>query len=362
MKQNNSMKILRDHLTLNLARIKCLSYMISAMLESRQIQISAMARLFPADVQTESSFKRIQRFLKQVTMPAGQVARLLLAILKINSNEKLTLVFDRTNWKFGKEHINFLFLCVVYRGISIPLFHKKLSRKKKRGNSSYRDRIALLRVFLKVFKKKRIACVLGDREFHGMNWIKWLQKERIPYVCRLPENLVNISNENGRFEKAVHIYQEQKKDTQRYLGLCNIGIANTYESRITTFRANKTKNSMMLLHSPDIVDPCSKYRERWQIETTFRALKRGGFNIESTHVTSPKRLKQLISVLSIAFCFAYKAGLLIVKAKGIKLKNHGYKLKSFIRYGLDILLELFRAKDNKCVLKPPIVLSEIFAI
>ena len=118
--------ILRCHLTLNLARIKCLSHMIFAMLESRQIQLSAMARLFPADVQTESAFKRIQRFLKQVTMPADQVARLLLAILKIDSDEKLTLVFDRTNWKFGKKHINLLFLCVVYRGISIPLFHKKL--------------------------------------------------------------------------------------------------------------------------------------------------------------------------------------------------------------------------------------------
>jgi|TARA_Y100000031_G_C8036533_1_gene299637 hypothetical protein len=106
--------------------------MIFAMLESRQIQLSAMARLFPADVQVESAFKRIQRFLKQVIMPADQVAHLLLDILKIDPNKKLTLVFDRTNWKFGKKHINLLCLCVAYRGISIPLFHKKLSRKKNR--------------------------------------------------------------------------------------------------------------------------------------------------------------------------------------------------------------------------------------
>ena len=354
--------ILRCHLTLNLARIKCLSHMIFAMLESRQIQLSAMARLFPADVQTESAFKRIQRFLKQVTMPADQVARLLLAILKIDSDEKLTLVFDRTNWKFGKKHINLLFLCVVYREISIPLFHKKLSRKKKQGNSSYRDRRALLNVFLRVFKKERIECLLGDREFHGMNWIKWLQKERIPYVCRLPENLVNISNENGRFEKAVYAYQEQKKGTQRYLGLCDIGLTNRYESHITAFRANKIEDSIMLLHSKDIVNPCGKYRDRWQIETTFRALKRGGFNLENTHVTSTKRLKQLILVLSIAFCFAYKAGLLFVKAKGVKPKNHGYNSKSFIRYGLDLLFELFRFKSSKRILKISISFSQILTL
>ena len=217
-------------------------------------------------------------------------------------------------------------------------------------------------MFLRVFKREQIECLLGDREFHGMEWIKWLQKEQIPYVCRLPENLVNITNEKGRFEKAVHAYQEQKKGTQRHLGLCDIGLTNAYESHITTFRANKIENSIMLLHSKDIANPCKKYRDRWQIETTFRALKRGGFNLEDTHITSTKRLKQLILVLSIAFCFAYKAGILFVKSKKIKPKNHGYNSKSFIRYGLDLLFELFRFKSSKRVLKTPISLSQILTL
>ena len=33
------------------------------------------------------------------------------------------------------------------------------------------------------------------------------------------------------------------------------------------------------------------YRERWQIETAFKALKSSGFNIEDTHLTDIKRIK-----------------------------------------------------------------------
>jgi IS4 transposase len=45
------------------------------------------------------------------------------------------------------------------------------------------------------------------------------------------------------------------------------------------------------------------YKQRWQIELLFRALKSSGFNIEDTHVTDLKRLKNLFLLTMIdSFC------------------------------------------------------------
>ena len=78
----------------------------------------------------------------------------------------------------------------------------------------------------------------------------------------------------------------------------------------------------------------SLYKERWQIETTFRALKSSGFNIEDTHLTDIDRVAKLFSLLLIAFVWAYKVGIYLDSIKPIKVKKHGRKAKSFFKYGL----------------------------
>ncbi|MBQ8265390.1 MAG: transposase [Bacteroides sp.] len=37
----------------------------------------------------------------------------------------------------------------------------------------------------------------------------------------------------------------------------------------------------------------SSYKERWQIETAFKAMKTSGFNIEDTHLTDIDRIERL---------------------------------------------------------------------
>jgi hypothetical protein len=63
------------------------------------------------------------------------------------------LTLDRTNWRWGKKSINILMLAMVYKGIAIPIYWLLLN---KRGNSNTRERIALLKRFIKHFGKTRI--------------------------------------------------------------------------------------------------------------------------------------------------------------------------------------------------------------
>ncbi len=42
---------------------------------------------------------------------------------------KLVLSMDRTNWKFGKVHINILMLSVAHKGMAIPIVWYLLKKK-----------------------------------------------------------------------------------------------------------------------------------------------------------------------------------------------------------------------------------------
>ncbi len=50
------------------------------------------------------------------------------------------------------------------------------------------------------------------------------------------------------------------------------------------------------------------YALRWEIETLFSCLKGRGFNLENTRLTDPRRVKKLIAVLAIGFCWCYLTG------------------------------------------------------
>ena len=59
--------------------------------------------------------------------------------------ENLTLIMDRTNWKFGEVNINILMIGISYKNVAIPLLFKMLD---KRGNSHTEERIALIEKFI----------------------------------------------------------------------------------------------------------------------------------------------------------------------------------------------------------------------
>lgn len=59
--------------------------------------------------------------------------------------ENLTLIMDRTNWKFGEVNINILMIGISYKNVAIPLIFKMLD---KQGNSHTEERIALIEKFI----------------------------------------------------------------------------------------------------------------------------------------------------------------------------------------------------------------------
>lgn len=80
------------------------------------------------------------------------------------------------------------------------------------------------------------------------------------------------------------------------------------------------------------------YKDRWQIETMFKAFKIKGFNIEDTHLNDIDRIDTLVAVVSIAFSWAYKAGIYAYQhIKPIVVKKHKRKARTFFKYGLKFI-------------------------
>ena len=68
----------------------------------------------------------------------------------------------------------------------MPFYWELLDNKS--GNSNAQDRIDLLTLCLNIVGKERIGLVIGDREFVGHEWLKFLKDNEIPFIMRIPKH------------------------------------------------------------------------------------------------------------------------------------------------------------------------------
>ena len=87
-----------------------------------------------------------------------------------------------------------------------------------------------------------------------------------------------------------------------------------------------------------VQDAIKIYGLRWEIETLFGCLKGRGFKLEETRVVDYLRIKKLLVLPVIAFCWAHKVGDWKHNCVlPIKVKTHRRKDQSIFRYGLDCI-------------------------
>ncbi|KAA6308513.1 hypothetical protein EZS27_039836, partial [termite gut metagenome] len=97
-----------------------------------------LATAFKSGAMSESSLRRIQRFMADYKLNTDLIAQLIVGLLPHKPPFRLAL--DRTNWKFGAGNINILTLAIVYQGVAFPILYRMMP---KFGNSSTEERISL---------------------------------------------------------------------------------------------------------------------------------------------------------------------------------------------------------------------------
>jgi len=326
---------------MNLARIKFFGLFICALCRVQTVCFEKLAASFDTDVRVDSSLRRIQRFMSDYLLDNNLVARFVFALLPHKPPYRLAL--DRTNWKFGTTNINVLVLAIVYQGVAFPVLFTMMP---KFGNSSTSERIELIQRYIDLFGIQTIDCLLADREFIGNHWLAYLNFNKIRYHIRIRENFWVVIPKNGHIAKASWLFNHLKINQYEF----RHGIVYV-NGQLCYLSASKVKNKqgipelqiIVSFNKPD--EAQSVYKERWQIETAFKALKTSGFNIEDTHLTDIDRIDKLFALVIIAFVWAYKIGIYLNSLRPIKIKKHGRRAQSLFKYGLTYLANVLFFND-----------------
>lgn len=318
---------------MNMARIKFFGLFICALCKVQTVNFCKLATAFETPAKPGSALRRVQRFMAEYALDSNLLARLIFKMLPHEPPFKL--VMDRTSWKFGKSNINVLTLAIAHDGVAFPIL---ISMLDKRGNSNTGERVEIINRYVTLFGAETIDCLLADREFIGKHWIGWLNQNRIRYHVRARENFWVENPKNGKRFKAFWAFNDLKLGESRVLfRIYRVGGQLCYLSASKIIH-DKTPELQIIIsfNKPENALQC--YKERWQVETAFRALKSSGFNIEDTHLTDLKRVEKLFSIVTVAFAWAYVVGVFANEnVKPIRILKHGKRAKSLFKYGLELI-------------------------
>jgi hypothetical protein len=323
------------------ARIKFFVLLITALCKLQTVCFEQLAAGIDSPAQISSSLRRIQRFFAAFIIDKDPIARLLFSLLPCQSN--LLISLDRTNWQFGKTDINILMLSICYQGIAFPLLWRMLAKK---GNSNTKERTDILDKFVKLFSKECIKAVVADREFIGKDWLKYLQQQRIPFHIRVRDNMW-FNKPDGKQIRISWILQgQQLKTAWHHPKMLYVDGILVYVSGMRL----EDGEYLIIVSYDQQSQALAYYRQRWQIETMFKAFKTKGFNIEDTHLSDTTRIDKLLVVVSIAFTWAYKAGIYVHEhIKPITIKAHHRKAYSYFKYGLRFIINALLVNPDQLI-------------
>jgi hypothetical protein len=329
--------------SMHLSRIKFFGLFICALCKVQTVGFERLATAFDNQANVPSSLRRIQRFMASYALETDLIARLVFMLLPKQTSYRL--VIDRTNWKFGSANINILLLAVVYKGVAFPLLFTMLP---KFGNSCTQERIELMERYIRLFGLESIDCLLADREFIGQHWINYLNRMSIRYHIRIKENFWVTIPKNGQKVKVSWLFNHLRLNSwDLYQGIVNIKGQLCYLSASKVLDKNGSPEFQIIISFNKPEQAIERYKERWQIESAFRALKTSGFNIEDTHLTDIKRIEKLLALVLVAFAWAYVVGIFLDQIKPIKRKKHGRRAKSIFKYGLEYISKVLLSNNDK---------------
>ena len=324
-------ELLKQNLpNLHKARLKAVALFVLSLISEATVNLQKLALSGLVATKPDSLCKRFSRILTWVAAGKIDFGELFLKLAQGLDCNELILCMDRTNWKYGKRHINFLVVSLYVNGVGYPIAWRLLPKRTKRGNSDTSQRIAIMKKVLRLLGPAQIKCLLMDKEFIGDRWLGWLERQQIPYIARIKDNaLVNEHLSVSKYRKTL----SRKKMMQVKVSIYGQEVYLSHK-RISG-KDRRSEHLFVMSNTIQAEEMLELYADRWSIEQMFSHWKKRGFDFESTHITDSRRLMGLISLLALAYVMAHQWGSRLNCKFAIKKKKHGSLAKSIFRYGLD---------------------------
>lgn len=307
----------------NVARINCLSTLIISVLNKHTVNLVILATEASGDTKCESLYRRFQNFFLKFNMPLDDIGELVISKLP-KPKEGWVLSMDRTNWKYGRTHINILVVGIVINKVAFPIVWRVLPQATKRGNSNTTDRIKIMKRVLSILPAKDIRVLAMDREFCGKKWLKWIDAKSVKYVLRIKCNVLVGGKHAGKITCSKKLKSARLQaiwESNVFFSGCRITGKNTRDKYLYVVSNYYNGNEALGL-----------YKKRWGIEQVFSHFKKRGFDLETTHMSDGGKIEKLFGVLTLAFLISYGWGCEMTKKT---LLTNYQKRKSIFRLGLD---------------------------
>lgn len=289
---------------------------------------------FLGNVETDSRshYQRIKRWFKD----GVKIKYLWLVLLEFSvsllKNFTEILILDGTSWKANGKTFHFLTLCLLYKGVAIPIWWIELGRL---GISNQKQRKVLLTAVLK-FLKLSGKVLIGDREYIGADWFNELRVNKLNFIFRLRDNTYNDAI-NATGKSIEKLEKKAKKQMGRVLMKPFELDGQSYNYVLTAYK-NRSGQIEILRLITTLDTPYKAvelYKLRCRIESFFKHLKTNGFQLEELNLQVAGRVKLMMALLVLAYTISVIHGLKGYKRKYPPLK-HGSPAMSVFRVGLEI--------------------------
>jgi hypothetical protein len=317
------------------ARIETFYNLVKGIILAKTVTIKELALHIESSGNIRAKIAKIERLFKLQVIDYSVIAMIIISMIRINSPYKIAI--DRTNWKFGKKDINFFVASIVVHNISVPILWILLN---KQGNTSTSERVLLIDKIVSIIGIDKVEIILGDREFVGEEWLRYLVRAKIPFAMRTKKS-EQIRHENGGRMSLGKYFSGLKEGEVRSKEAIFYGM----QLHLTCL---KLKDETLFIVSNIVIGKSAleAYKQRWTIERAFKALKSSGFNFEDTHITDKTKLAKLFAVAAIALAICVISGKIKNELVLIKTKKHGRNAFSLFTYGLDWLKNCFYTKNQ----------------
>ena len=189
-----------------------------------------------------------------------------------------------------------------YNGIAFPIAWTALEHG---GGSGADEHAEVLGQFLRVVGSDQIRALVADREFTGSDFLEELKERKVPFVIRLIvvrlKSGRRVGPSSGGWSLPARMFARTCGLQQSSL-LGGRQVVGGAESIGVQVGLKRLEDGSLLISASRGVDADSMfelYRQRWDILASFAALKSRGFDLETTHLTEPDRIRKLLDVLAL---------------------------------------------------------------
>jgi hypothetical protein len=318
-----SSKLDQFHSQLHRRRLANWVWVIVGMILAKSVQLSAIANHIPDSTEATARIAKVRRWLKNPHIDTQTLYQPIIQhVLEQWANREVTIMLDGC-FVYG-DRLQMLRVSLSHCYRALPLAWEVVNSK---GVVALDVCVSMLEHVATLLKRTRRVTFLADRGFRDRDWARKCRDLHWDYIIRIANN-TTFTFADGRTTTAEHL--GIKPGQRRYLPHVRLTLDADWECNLAITWTRATAKCpaelcvvMTNLHADGWV--LRHYLKRMHIEESFRDDKSGGFDLDASRLTDPKRLDALLLALAIAVLWVYELGEKVLTDKQRRTIDPGYR-------------------------------------